>query len=181
MTSTFESIFTNSSAPADPNLSALFSRKAEAPKAKKLKEKNKLKSANEKILKEFDKEIKQSESGLANTDDEEGSLDGDDELVDQTARKFKKLDKETEERTVFVGNLNCDCKKEVISLFSFLGAVAFHKSSLHKALYLINNYLNILIDKSLIHKVSFHKNYSPIFELIHSIYFLLYFLFLYIQ
>ena len=83
MAAKFESIFSSSTAEVDPDLNKIFARKVKKEKLKKNEE-------------------------IPNMDNIE---DDDDERIPNN--KPKKLSPETEKRTIFIGNLNTDCKKEV--------------------------------------------------------------------
>jgi nucleolar protein 12 len=115
----FESIFKNNS--VDPNLNAIFSRKSEVVCIKpKTKPKSySLNKANEEIIQDF-----------VSDDNDDEMLESDDDLEKKTnssgrSNLFKKKsDHETEERTVFVGNLSCDCKKEeLLRIFKSYGKI----------------------------------------------------------
>lgn len=83
MASAFESIF-NTNSDVDPNLNKLFTREV-------------------KVHKEpVEEETEESEKAVKRT-----KLDG------KALKKVKKADLESEKRTVFIGNLHVDCKKEV--------------------------------------------------------------------
>ena len=109
--SNFESIFTKNEK-VDPNLNALFERKIEH-KPKKSKKSTKLNETTDDSI-ENSKDLPALDSLSEESSDEEE--------LNTTEKKLKKLDPETERRTVFVGNLNTNSKKEVpiyITLFIF--------------------------------------------------------------
>ena len=92
--SNFESIFSKNE-DVDPSLNALFKRKIEH-KSKKSK----------------NSEETEDLPALDNLSEESS----DEEDPNNPAKKLKKLDPETERRTVFVGNLNSNSKKEVCKI-----------------------------------------------------------------
>lgn len=113
----FESIFTKNSDSVDSKLNSIFSRKSEVIVKPKTEPKNyRLNKANEEIMQEF-----------VSDDNEDQLLISDDEFEKKTngrPKSFKKSDHETEERTVFVGNLNCECKKEeLLRIFKSYGKI----------------------------------------------------------
>jgi len=87
MTSNFESIFNSKETKVDPGLNKIFTRKVN--KHTDVEKKKKTKNA------------------------EIPDIDGIENDYESTKIRQKKMTPETEKRTVFVGNLNTDCKKEV--------------------------------------------------------------------
>ena len=87
MAANFESIFSSATTQVGPDLNKIFSRK---------------------VKKEKDTETKKKTKSSEIPDMDEMNDD-----YEPLSTKPKKLSPETEKRTIFVGNLSTDCKKEV--------------------------------------------------------------------